>query len=65
MDVHGILFPGGLQKITQPIRKMWQLANQENEIGDKFPMWGTCIGMQQMAGLASKGNVSLSCSSLW
>mmetsp|Transcript_4026 Transcript_4026/g.5841 ORF Transcript_4026/g.5841 Transcript_4026/m.5841 type:complete len:348 (+) Transcript_4026:5024-6067(+) len=52
-NLNGVLLPGGHDFMTQPVRKMWQLANEANENGDRFPIWGACLGFQQMTMLAS------------
>jgi len=60
-NLNGVLLPGGgHMNITQPIRKMWQLANEANENGDRFPIWSICLGFQHMVTLANtQGGVSV------
>ena len=53
--VSGILFPGGNQGIdpadiyTEEGEQLWQLAKQANDDGAFFPIWGTCLGFEELA----------------
>lgn len=53
--VSGILFPGGNQGIdptdiyTEEGEQLWQLAKQANDEGTFFPVWGTCLGFEELA----------------
>lgn len=52
---NGILFPGGNQDIdpdqiyTQEGEYLWNLAKQANDQGDYYPIWGTCLGFEELA----------------
>mmetsp|Transcript_40436 Transcript_40436/g.59416 ORF Transcript_40436/g.59416 Transcript_40436/m.59416 type:complete len:323 (+) Transcript_40436:114-1082(+) len=60
-QVNGILFPGGaVDSLPPSARKVWALAKEANENGDKFPLWGTCLGFEYFVMLAgSKGENTL------
>jgi gamma-glutamyl hydrolase len=52
--VNGLYFPsGGAFAVTQDTyynacKKFFKLAMEENDKGNYFPIWGGCMGMQQM-----------------
>ncbi len=52
---NGILFPGGNQGInpdeiyTEEGEYLWNLAKQANDQGDYYPIWGTCLGFEELA----------------
>lgn len=52
--VHGVYLPsGGVFAQTQPeyyyaAKKLINLAKQQNDSGNYFPVWGACMGFQQM-----------------
>lgn len=52
---NGILFPGGNQGIdpadvyTEEGEILWRLAKQANDRGDHYPIWGTCLGFEELA----------------
>jgi len=52
-QINGALFPGGAFPKTDATRKIWDLAKEANEKGDKFPLWGICLGFQFMLELSS------------
>lgn len=61
-SINGVLFPGGKATIFSTsgyggvTKLLFQLAREANDRGDYFPVWGTCLGFQQMAHLiANKG----------
>ncbi|UCE63388.1 MAG: gamma-glutamyl-gamma-aminobutyrate hydrolase family protein [Nitrospirota bacterium] len=61
---NGILFPGGNQRIdpsdiyTEEGEILWNLAKEANDRGDYFPIWGTCLGFEELAVLeAGDGQV--------
>lgn len=62
--VSGVLFPGGNQGIdpddvyTEEGEQLWQLAKRANDDGVYFPVWGTCLGFEELAVLETEdGNV--------
>lgn len=52
--VHGIYLPSGtIGSKPQPeyyyaVKKLMKLAKRENDLGNYFPVWGVCMGFQQM-----------------
>ena len=52
-SVNGVLIPGGganleNSKFMHNVRLVLRLAEGANDIGDYFPVWGTCLGMEAM-----------------
>jgi len=62
-STNGILFPGGNQGIdpsdiyTEEGEILWNLAKQANDRGDYYPIWGTCLGFEELAVLET-GNAN-------
>lgn len=61
---NGILFPGGNQGIdpddiyTEEGQILWNLAKAANDNGDYYPIWGTCLGFEELSVLETgSGNV--------
>jgi gamma-glutamyl hydrolase len=54
-QTNGILFPGGNQGIdpsdiyTEEGETVWNLARRANDRGDYYPLWGTCLGFEELA----------------
>jgi len=52
---NGILFPGGNQGIdpddiyTVEGEILWNLAKNANDGGDYYPIWGTCLGFEELS----------------
>ncbi|XP_067929726.1 gamma-glutamyl hydrolase-like [Watersipora subatra] len=51
--INGVLLPGGgVNLLTSPYGKaaykLFKLAKKMNDVGKYFPIWGTCLGMQEM-----------------
>ncbi len=52
---NGLLFPGGNQGIapsdvyTEEGDILWTLAEESNDRGDYYPVWGTCLGFEEFA----------------
>ena len=61
-SVNGVLFPGGsasLQNSSQYYRTgkvIYDAALAANKAGTYFPLWGTCLGFEEMARLLSGDN---------
>jgi gamma-glutamyl hydrolase len=59
-QTNGILFPGGNQGIdpsdiyTEEGEILWNLAKRANDRGDYYPIWGTCLGFEELAVLESE-----------
>ncbi|XP_069552650.1 gamma-glutamyl hydrolase [Brachyistius frenatus] len=63
-SINGVLYPGGGASITssgyqRAAEIFYDLAIQANKRGDYFPVWGTCLGFEQLAYLTG-GGVTLS-----
>ncbi|XP_034416594.1 gamma-glutamyl hydrolase-like [Cyclopterus lumpus] len=61
-SINGVLFPGGSANITssgyqRAAKTFYELAIEANERGDYFPVWGTCLGYEQLAVLTSGKNL--------
>ncbi|XP_037312335.2 gamma-glutamyl hydrolase-like [Pungitius pungitius] len=57
-SINGILFPGGSASILssgyqRAAKIFYELALEANKRGDYFPVWGTCLGYEQLAVLTS------------
>ncbi|XP_037613081.1 gamma-glutamyl hydrolase isoform X2 [Sebastes umbrosus] len=62
-SINGILYPGGSASITssgyqRAAKVFYDLAIEANKRGDYFPVWGTCLGFEQLIYLTS-GNTLL------
>ena len=61
-QTNGILFPGGNQGIdpsdiyTEEGETLWTLAKQANDRGDYYPIWGTCLGFEELAVLETRSS---------
>nr|XP_033785699.1 gamma-glutamyl hydrolase isoform X1 [Geotrypetes seraphini] len=57
-SINGILLPGGgvdlrTSQYANVARIFYRLALQANDAGDYFPVWGTCLGFEQLTVLTS------------
>ncbi|XP_077607934.1 gamma-glutamyl hydrolase-like isoform X2 [Crocuta crocuta] len=57
-SINGILFPGGsadLQKSGYALaaKKFYDMARKSFDNGDYFPVWGTCLGFEELSYLIS------------
>ncbi|KAJ8277669.1 hypothetical protein GJAV_G00078350 [Gymnothorax javanicus] len=57
-SINGVLFPGGGVNITSSgyataARIFYELAIKANINGDYFPIWGTCLGFEELTYLTS------------
>ncbi|KAF7660102.1 hypothetical protein LDENG_00288160 [Lucifuga dentata] len=57
-SINGILYPGGGVNITssgyeRAAKIFYELAIEANWRGDYFPVWGTCLGFEQLTYLTS------------
>ncbi|KAM9332659.1 gamma-glutamyl hydrolase-like [Pholidichthys leucotaenia] len=53
-SINGILFPGGHASLissgyARAAKIFYELAIEANKRGDYFPVWGTCLGFQQLS----------------
>jgi len=52
---NGLLLPGGSQGIlpdeiyTEEGKLLWDLAKEANDNGDYYPIWGTCLGFEELS----------------
>ena len=52
---NGLLFPGGNQGIlpddiyTEEGKLLWDMAKEANDNGDYYPIWGTCLGFEELS----------------
>ncbi|EFA81874.1 peptidase C26 family protein [Heterostelium album PN500] len=57
-QINGVVFPGGgVDLAAQPaytdtLKLIWQTVLASNQNGGFFPLWGTCMGFQQLCMLA-------------
>ena len=59
-QINGLLFPGGASDVPSSAWRLWELALDANSIGTFFPVWGTCLGFEYIAMMASgKGQATL------
>ncbi|XP_050001145.1 gamma-glutamyl hydrolase [Alexandromys fortis] len=61
-SINGILFPGGSASISQSeysntARIFFNKAIESYDDGDYFPVWGTCLGFEELAFLVSGENL--------
>ncbi|KAM8882079.1 gamma-glutamyl hydrolase [Synchiropus picturatus] len=61
-SINGVLFPGGSASIfssgyQRAAKVFYNLAIEANDRGDYFPVWGTCLGFEQLAVLTSNKSV--------
>lgn len=59
--ISGLLIPGGAVSIySSPYEEasnfLFDLAKMDNDAGDIFPIWGTCLGFEMLV-LMANGNV--------
>ena len=52
-QVNGVLFPGGSGDYLAIGEYIFNYAIEENDQGRFFPLWGTCLGYENMAIFAS------------
>ena len=61
---NGLLLPGGSQGIqpddiyTEEGKLLWDMAKEANDNGDYYPIWGTCLGFEELSVLET-GNGSV------
>ena len=51
--LNGIFFPGGDGDFYAWGKPMFDQVKDYNDLGQIYPMWGTCLGFESMAGWAS------------
>jgi len=58
--VNGILFPGGNGDYLETGDHVFKSAITENDAGNFYPIWGTCLGFENLAIFASDSGSPLS-----
>ncbi|XP_034562236.1 gamma-glutamyl hydrolase [Notolabrus celidotus] len=61
-SINGILYPGGAASLTtsgyaRAAKIFYDLAIEANDRGDFFPVWGTCLGFEQLTVLTCGENL--------
>lgn len=56
-QINGLLLPGGAATLPSSLRKIWKLAMNINQQGQKFPIFGTCLGFEFLIELAAEEHV--------
>ncbi|CAM9379446.1 unnamed protein product [Lampetra fluviatilis] len=61
-SLNGVVFPGGDVDIEESAyakasKLLFDLALQANERGDYFPVWGVCLGLEELSFLTSGENL--------
>ncbi|XP_013856545.1 gamma-glutamyl hydrolase, partial [Austrofundulus limnaeus] len=61
-SINGILYPGGGVSIIssgyqRAAKIFYELAIEANKRGDYFPVWGTCLGFEQLMYLSSRKTI--------
>ncbi|KAI3355446.1 hypothetical protein L3Q82_018282 [Scortum barcoo] len=61
-SINGILYPGGgvsllSSSYERSAQIFYELAIEANKRGDYFPIWGTCLGFEQLAVLTSQNTL--------
>lgn len=60
--INGVYFPGGEMPIdrnnlwTQNVQNILDYANEQNDKGNVFPIWATCLGYQTIMYLTANRN---------
>ncbi|CAD5124476.1 DgyrCDS12757 [Dimorphilus gyrociliatus] len=66
--INGVLLPGGAVRIDNSAYEvaaeyLYKYAIKANDNGDYFPIWGTCLGMEELTFLTAKKDIMTQCSS--
>ncbi|XP_066122302.1 gamma-glutamyl hydrolase [Saccopteryx bilineata] len=61
-SINGVLFPGGSADLSQSgyartAKIFYNLARQSFDAGDYFPVWGTCLGFEELSYVISGENL--------
>lgn len=59
-QVNGVLFPGGAGDYLDIGDYIYKYAIKENDAGNFYPIWGTCLGFENLAIFASDSGSPLS-----
>ena len=58
--LNGVLFPGGDGDYLEIGDHIYKSLVQENDAGNFYPLWGTCLGFENLATFASDAENPLS-----
>ena len=58
--LNGVLFPGGSGDYLEIGEYIYKYAIRENDAGRFYPIWGTCLGFENLAIFASTSGSPLS-----
>ena len=58
--LNGVLFPGGAGNYREIGNYIYEFAIKENDAGRFYPIWGTCLGFENLARFASDSGNPLS-----
>ncbi len=58
--LNGVLFPGGAGNYREIGDYIYKFAIKENDAGRFYPIWGTCLGFENLARFASDSGNPLS-----
>ena len=58
--INGVLFPGGAGDYLEIGDYIYKYAIKENDAGRFYPIWGTCLGFENLATFASTSGNPLS-----
>ena len=66
-NINGVLFPGGDSYVLDSpyqrnAKAAFDYSKSQKEAGNVFPLWGTCLGMQQLSALAAETDSILTAS---
>lgn len=66
--INGVLLPGGAVRIDKSAYEvaahyLYNYAIEANDNGDYFPIWGTCLGMEELTYLTASEDLMTKCSS--
>jgi len=60
-NLNGVMFPGGDAEIEghylDQINTIFNFAKKQNDIGNFFPLWGTCLGFEELLIAAAGSNI--------
>ena len=58
--INGVLFPGGSGDYLDLGDHIYKSAIAKNDAGEFYPLWGTCLGFENLAIFASDSGAPLS-----
>ena len=58
--INGVLFPGGAGNYREIGEYIYKSVIDKNDAGEYYPIWGTCLGYENLARFASDSGNPLS-----